>query len=717
VSRLNIKFLIAATLLSASTGIGYFFLSQDGVIDANKFFHPHRAVPTKISWQVQMAPLAGNAGSGMQDGPAQLARFSDPFGIVMDNNGVTYVADAGENNRIRKITAEGIVSTFAGAREGFADGLAGAAAFNTPSGMAIDRLGNIYVADTGNNAIRKITPEGMVSTLAGDGTAGYRDGAAGQAQFNGPIGVAADSTGKVYVADTYNDRIRLISTDGTVSTIAGGSRPGYQDGPAPDALFDTPCSLVVNEKGELLVADTRNNAIRKISAGQVSTLARTLPEQSDALLKRPIGLALTHDGFLYVGEMSGGRILQISPAGALHGLTGIDIDIVTGDDRQPRLNRPVGIALDRQGNLRIADAATFMLVQLRPGQTPAAAVTTPSAIAIKAHDEHLHKPATFLWPLKPQNQPHEIVGTIGEVRGNFEGESRDHFHSGIDMQAPMGAPVLVVADEKVSNPLPTWATGKLNEGMRISAMSYIHMLVGRTANDSVFDPTKFTLIKDEQGKLSQVRVKRGTRFHVGETVGSVNRMFHVHLNYSPAGNVVNPMRLGFIGLRDTISPQIDAIQVQEPSGRLLTSKKNQPLLIPRQLGAVSIVVDAYDQVDGNAARRRLGLYKIGYQVLHKNGLPLEGFEQARINLEFNQLPADDEAVKIAYGDNSGITVHGNARTRFLYNVTNTVRDGHARTGFWQVSEVPPGDYVIRITAADFAGNEAKTGRDLAIRIE
>ncbi len=716
-SRLNVKFLIAATLLAAGTGIGYFFLSQDGVIDANKLFHPHRPVPTKISWQVQMAPLAGSTGSGMQDGPAQLARFSDPFGIVMDNNGNTYVADAGENNRIRKITAEGIVSTFAGAQEGFADGLAGAAAFNTPSGMAIDGAGNIYVADTGNNAIRKITPQGTVSTLAGDGKAGYRDGAAAQARFNGPIGVAVDSTGKVYVADTYNDRIRVISTDGSVSTIAGGDRPGYQDGLAMEALFDTPCSLVVNAQGEILVADSRNNAIRKISAGQVSTLVRTLPEDHDALLKRPIGLALTHDGFLYVGEMSGGRILQVTPTGALHGLTGIDIDIVTGDDVQPRLNRPVGLALDRQENLRVADAGTFMLYQLKPKQLPAVSASTTAPIPIKILAPHAGRPASFLWPLKPQNQPHEVVGTIGEVRGNFEGESRDHFHSGIDVQAPIGAPVLVVADEKVSNPIPAWATGKLNEGLRISSMSYIHMLVGRSADQTILDQAKFTLLKDEQGQLSQVRVKRGTRFHIGDKVGSVNRMFHVHLNYSPAGNAVNPMSLAFIGLRDTISPTIEAIQVLDQSGKLMSIKKNQPLVISRQLGAVSILVDAYDQLDGNAARRRLGLYKIGYQILNKNGAPLNGFEQTRFNLEFNRLPADDEAVKIAYGEASGITVHGNARTRFLYNVTNTVRDGHAKAGFWSVAEMAPGEYVIRITAADYAGNEAKTGRDLAVRLE
>jgi hypothetical protein len=321
--------------------------------------------------------------------------------------------------------------------------------------------------------------------------------------------------------------------------------------------------------------------------------------------------------------------------------------------------------------------------------------------------------------LKPQNQPHEVVGTIGEVRGNYEGEARDHFHNGLDIQAAMGAPVLAVADEKVSNPIPAWGVDKINEGIRISSMSYIHMRVGRDLKDKLIDPEKFQLLRDDkdQGKLTQIRIKRGTRFHIGDTVGTVNRMYHVHLNYNQSGQVVNPLSLSLLGFNDSIAPKIEGIQLFDQTGQEIRKKKQDKVLSISRLSPISIIVDAFDQADGNAARRRLGLYQIGYQILHADGSAMPGFEEPRINLKFNRLPADDEMVKIAYFADSGITVHGNARTRFLYNVTNTVRDGHAQPGFWEVKDIPKGDYLIRIFAADYAGNVAKSGRDLAIHFD
>jgi len=122
-------------------------------------------------------------------------------------------------------------------------------------------------------------------------------------------------------------------------------------------------------------------------------------------------------------------------------------------------------------------------------------------------------------------------------------------------------------------------------------------------------------------------------------------------------------------------------------------------------------------MDGNSARRRLGLYKVGYQILHANGEPLPGFEQPLCNLEFNRLPPDRDSVKLAYAEGSGETVHGSAATRFLYLVTNTVRDGRAKRGSWRPAALPRGDYLIRIFAADFAGNVATAGRDLAVTLE
>jgi hypothetical protein len=132
---------------------------------------------------------------------------------------------------------------------------------------------------------------------------------------------------------------------------------------------------------------------------------------------------------------------------------------------------------------------------------------------------------------------------------------------------------------------------------------------------------------------------------------------------------------------------------------------------------VSIVVDAYDQVDRNLPRRRLGLYRLGYQLLRPDGTPAPGFDEPRINVEFERLPPRRDAVRIAYADASGITVYGSAATRFLYVATNLVRDGRAEQGFWRTSELPPGDYVLRIFAADYAGNIATERRDLPVTIE
>src|SRR5829696_2795613 len=210
-----------------------------------------KPLPTPRGWKAEVTTLAGDGSPVVRDG--KQSGFSDPFGIAIGIDGTIYVADAGESNRIRKIAPDETVSTLAGGVEGFSDGTGDKAQFNTPSALALGPDGNLFVADTGNNRIRKITPEGGVSTIAGDGTAGYLDGPAAQAKFNGPLGVAVDAHGKVYVADTYNDRIRVISTDGQVSTLAGRETPGYVDGDRSAALFDTPCGVAVTNDGGVVV--------------------------------------------------------------------------------------------------------------------------------------------------------------------------------------------------------------------------------------------------------------------------------------------------------------------------------------------------------------------------------------------------------------------------------------------------------------------------------
>jgi murein DD-endopeptidase MepM/ murein hydrolase activator NlpD len=556
-----------------------------------------------------------------------------------------------------------------------------------------------------------------VTTIAGNGQAGYVDGKALQAQLNGPIGVALDKLGQVYVADTYNDKIRMINNQGEVVTVAGSST-GYMDGTALEAQFNTPTGIVINRANEIIVADSYNHAIRKITdQGMVATIAMSERKDSTAIMFKPIGLAITHDDYIYVGESSNGRILQISPLDQLIGLTGVDIDIIPGDDTSIRLKKPFGIAVDQNGELLITDNDQLLILRLRKN-TQVAKQQSKISISEFNKPESVKEKSPQLWPLLPQNQVHEVVGTIGEVRGNYQGESRDHFHRGLDIQADMGKSVVVIMDEKVKDPIATWSANTINEGIRLGTMAYIHMKVGRDAKNQNIDSNKFKMKLNPKGQIQQVQVKRGTRFRTGDVIGMVNSMYHVHLNYYVKGDVLNPLVLGFVGFEDNVEPLIFGIEVRDQYDQLLKKLKNKNILtIPRSLEKISIIVDAADQTDGNAARRRLGLYELSYQVLYEDGKPIEGFESPRNTIRFNQLPVDDEAVMVVYASNSGITVHGSARTRFLYNITNEVRNGHAIKGFLDIKNLPLGDYIIRVTVSDYAGNVAKTNRDLPIRIE
>lgn len=591
--------------------------------------------------------------------------------------------------------------------EGFVDGAGTAAAFNTPSGLAVDGAGNLIVADTGNHAVRRVTPQGVVSTLAGTGTAGFRDGPAAQAQFNGPIGVAVDKAGRIYVADTYNDRIRVIQPDGTVATLAGGERPGYQDGMGEAARFDTPTSIAVDVFERVWVADTRNNAVRRITPrGEVSTVLMGAPDHPNPVLHRPLSLALAHDGVLYVAENTRGTVLQLARDGSWH--------VITGASPEQRLSRPSGLAIDKDGALYVADASSYRVHRIVPAAAPAA---TQPVLAVGPATENPLPDTQGRWPLRPQDGWHEVVGTLGEVRGNYRHESRDHLHGGLDIRGDVGQDVLAIADAKVSSPTASWALGKLGEGIELGPIGYIHMRVGRTAQGRPIDATRFHLLDDEAGKPERMRVLRGTRFKAGDVLGTINAMAHVHLSVGAQGYERNAVALGFRNYADSYPPRIDRVELLDSAQQPLADRQDGRVLLSRTTPGVQIVVDAWDQVDRNLPRRRLGLYALGYQWLDASGRPLPGYETPRMNIEFNRMPSDQDAVRTIYAPGSGITVHGSAITRFQYVLTNTARDGQVATGLWQPGELGAGDYVLRITAKDYMGNVASAGRDLAVRLQ
>lgn len=649
--------------------------------------YKNKPVPTALGWKANVTTIAG-------DGSPLV--LSDPFGVAVAADGTIYVADAGESNRIRKISPDGNVSTLAGGGEGFADGSGAAASFNTPSALALGPGGNLYVADTGNNRIRKITPDGKVSTVAGNGSAGYVDGPAAQAQFNGPIGLAVSVRGDIYVADTYNDVIRMITNEGEVTTIAGGGMPGYADGERKAALFDTPSGIIVVEDSSLIIADTGNSRLRKVSVeGYVTTLTISGEE-----LSQPIGLAFSHDHFLYVTELDRSRVVQVAPDGVAR-VTATQLNQPTGIAIGPRINKPT--------ELFVADSGDYLVRNLDQ-IAASSAVVDPLP---KLTNETLGQ-QSLIWPVDPQQSPHEVVATMGEVRGSFDtDDSRHHLHSGLDVFGAYGETVRAVRSEKVVSPQPNWGFDSLNEGFRVGVVSYIHLHVGRDKDGKMFDDPRFIPVNNSEGKLERVRVRRGARFKPGDALGTINKMYHIHMNIGPPGGEINPLSLAPIGFKDDIPPTFekDGIQLFDANGARLKEMQDDRLIVH---GPVRIVVDAFDRTNLNPERRRLGLYKLGYQVLKADGTPLE---QPRINILFNRLPPDRKATKVAYADESGISVYGSKSTRFLYEVTNTVRDGQVARGGWDTTQLPKGDYVLRIIAADFSGNEAHDGRDIPVRLK
>jgi len=300
---------------------------------------------------------------GYSDGIGNTARFFWPFDITADVAGNFYVADAG-NHRIRKITPAGEVSSIAGNGEkGFTDGIGGAAQFEYPNGITRDTAGNLYLADSGNHSIRRITPAGEVTTIAGSGKSGFADGIGTAAWFNSPHGITADAAGSLYVVDSGNNRIRRITSAGEVSTIAGSDEKGFADGAGAAARFNRPAGITMDAEGNLYVVDYGNNRIRKItSAGEVSTIAGNEAGGfangigGAARFNRPAAIAIDTTGNLYVTDLGNHRIRKITPAGEVSTIAGSTDGFADGIGRAAMFNAPVGIMIDAAGNLYVADS-------------------------------------------------------------------------------------------------------------------------------------------------------------------------------------------------------------------------------------------------------------------------------------------------------------------------------------------------------------------------
>jgi hypothetical protein len=281
----------------------------------------------KITAAGVVTTLAGSGTAGFADGTGAAAKFNKPFGVAVDGAGTVYVADQ-VNHRIRKVTPAGVVTTLAGSgAQNFADGTGTAAQFSNPAGVAVDGAGTVYVADGSNNRIRKITPAGVVTTLAGSGTAGSANGTGTAAQFNYPAGVALDGSGTVYVGDYNSHRIRKITPAGVVTTLAGSGTAGFADATGTAAQFNGPAAVAVDGAGNVYVGDELNHRIRKVTpAGVVTTLAGSGNgvgtggfadgTGTAAKFSNPAGVAVDGSGTVYAADARNQRIRKITPTGA-----------------------------------------------------------------------------------------------------------------------------------------------------------------------------------------------------------------------------------------------------------------------------------------------------------------------------------------------------------------------------------------------------------------
>jgi sugar lactone lactonase YvrE len=307
-----------------------------------------------------VSTFAGSATAGYLDGNGTGAQFNIPGGVAVDALGNIYVSDT-FNNRIRMITQAGVVTTIAGdGTAGYADGPAGSAEFYAPQGLTVDANGNVFVADYGNNVIRKISTAGVVSTYAGNTTAGYVDSTATHAEFSGPAGLAFDKTGNLYVAEHNNNTIRKISPAGLVRLFAGQPTPGYANATVNISTgvfgsFRNPSGIAIDANGNLFVADG-NNAIREITPAGVITTVAGGPVQA-SLLGYPVGIAIDKNGNFFITDESG-RVIELTSSRVLYVLGGAPNVMGFNDGTGPaaQFNTPQGIAVDQQGNIYVADS-------------------------------------------------------------------------------------------------------------------------------------------------------------------------------------------------------------------------------------------------------------------------------------------------------------------------------------------------------------------------
>jgi len=661
-------------------------------------------------WMQPPPELARLTTLGYVESPAQ--KYYEPFGLAADEDGNIYFTES-ITGRVFKLTAGSYENNLPLQISVVAENL------ETPSAIALDPDGNLIVANTGAHTIVRIDPKAKTATVvAGQaGVSGDADGTIAEARFNAPVGVAVDEDGTIFVADTYNDRIRVITREGQVRTLAGNREPGFADGFVSEARFDTPCGIAIAPNKSLLVADTGNRRIRQVAAnGQVTTVAgnnefgESDGTPTSASFREPIAITVRDKFSFFVADAGGAiRLVSLNPESPF---------VKTELPKLP-LNRPVGMAILPDGELAFAESGSSMIRALIPAESKLGIQFDPDAIAMSA--DRLRQLVQPRWPFDPPEAPREIAGTFGEVRGQIsaEPESEAWFHNGLDVPGGYGELTRAIFTEPVTLPLAVESVGTTRERIRLPLFGYIHVKIGRDKEDQLLPNLAngaVTFSRNPEGQISGVRIRRGTVFKAGDAIGSLNRLNHVHLIAGQWGNEFNALSvLRLPGLTDTVAPIIEAVAVTNEQNQTLfdsTAKKN-PSANLSQRDRLRVFVRAYDQTNGNAKHRRLGLYRVGYQVLNASGTPMPDFDRTRRNIEFDRLPWDWRNVVLVYAAGSQSGYEGS--TVFNYIATNTLHNGETREAFLDLANLLPGDYTLRVLAADFFGNVTERNLPITIR--
>ena len=399
--------------------------------------------------------VAGNGRIGYSgdSGSAISAELNFPTGVAVDASGNLFIADRG-NSVIRKVSTSGVITTVAGnGTYGYSGdgGSATAAELYWPSSVAVDASGNLFIADNWNNRIRKVSTSGVITTVAGNGTSGYNGdgGSADSAELSNPYGVAVDASGNLFIADWGNNRIRKVSTSGIITTVAGNGTSGYSGdgGSADSAELYYPVGVAVDASGNLFIADEYNHRIRKVStSGVITTVAGKIGaggysgdggSATAAELSTPLGVAVDASGNLFIADKLNNRIRKVSTSGIITTVAGNGTRGYSGDGGSAdsaELNYFSGVAVDASGNLFIADEYNNRIREVIGGAiTPVAlasfmAITNNRTITTNWHTATELNTSHFIIQRSTDGSSFTTIGTIKAVGSRANGYSFTDTH-------------------------------------------------------------------------------------------------------------------------------------------------------------------------------------------------------------------------------------------------------------------------------------------------